>query len=314
MPASNATLPEVLKPRDPPHRAILAQPPGTVRGRIKLTEQGEVIASKYGSISSAVHHLEQAVSATLEATLASPERPASRAWRETAAQLAGRSQAAFRDLVYETPEFGEVFYVLTPIHEIETFRIGSRPARRVASRRIEDLRAIPWTFAWNQCRVLLPSWYGAGSAFRELLSSEHERQEVLATLRTMYRRWPFFRTVIDNLSQVLAKTDMRIAASYAELARGVPGGGEIFARIEQEFNDTVRAVLDVTGEGCLLQTNPELRRSLEMRAPYLDALSYLQLELLQRRRNADAGPGADALVGAIHLTLNGIAAGLQNTG
>ncbi len=238
----------------------------------------------------------------------------SRVWRETAARLAERSRAAFRGLVYETSGFGEVFYALTPIQEIETLRIGSRPARRVASRRIEDLRAIPWTFAWNQCRVLLPSWYGAGSAFRELLSSKHERHGGLATLRTMYRRWPFFRTVIDNLSQVLAKTDMRVAANYAELARGVPGGGEIFARIEQEFSDTVRAVLDVTGEGWLLQSNPELRRSLEMRAPYLDALCYLQVELLQRRRSADTGPGADALVGSIHLTLNGIAAGLRNTG
>lgn len=304
----------------PTHRAILAQPPGTVNGRIKLTEQGEVIASKYGTQSSATYHLELILSATLEAFLAEarPDRgrvpPAS--WRETLRMLAEGSRETYRELVYELPEFVDVFYAMTPIREISELNLGSRPARRSDTRGIGTLRAIPWTFSWNQARILLPSWYGAGSGFSKYCE-EHPggRDAALARLRTMYRRWPYFRSVIDNLEQVLAKTDLHIAARYAELARGVPGASEVFLRIEKEFQRTLRAVRDVSGERVLLARDPALREALDRRTPYLDILSYLQVELLERKKNGKRSRvEAAQLDRAIHLTINGIAAGLRNTG
>jgi len=207
---------------------------------------------------------------------------------------------------------------MTPIAEIASLNIGSRPARRSDTRRIEALRAIPWTFAWNQSRVLLPSWYGAGSGFEAALAVEAQRELGLARLRSMYRRWPFFRTVIDNLRQVLTKVEMHIAANCAELARGVRGAGEIFHRIEQEYERTARVVRQIAGERKLLANDPELAEMLALRAPYLDTLSYLQVELLGRKRDARTAdlPAAEreALDAAIHLTINGIAAGLRNTG
>ncbi len=309
----------------PTHQAILAQPPGTLGGRIKLTEQGEIIANKYGSVPSAIYHLEQILSATLEASL--PEgtlgrsHPLPAAWLRTMDALAARSRESYRALVYETPGFVDAFYAMTPIEEISALRIGSRPAKRVASRRVEDLRAIPWTFAWNQSRVLLPSWYGAGTAFETFISHEKGgRERALARLRAMYRGWPFFRTVIDNLRQVLAKTDLHIAGNYAALAKHVRGADEVFGRIEEELALTRRAVLAVCGERRLLADEPALRETLDLRAPYLDPLSYLQVELLERKRT---GRGAEGEAGAvdperidraIQLTINGIAAGLRNTG
>jgi phosphoenolpyruvate carboxylase len=306
----------------PTHRAILAQPAGTIHGRIKLTEQGEVIASKYGSVASAVHKLELLVAATLEATLESEAgaglRGVSDSWVRTLQILADASRAVYRGLVYETPGFVDVFYAMTPIDEIASLNIGSRPARRSDTRCIEALRAIPWTFAWNQSRVLLPSWYGAGSGFEAALAAEPRRELGMARLRSMYRRWPFFRTVIDNLRQVLTKVEIHIAANCAELARGVPGADEIFHRIEQEYERTARVVRQIADERKLLANDPELAEMLALRAPYLDTLSYLQVELLGRKRLARSAdlPVAerDSLDAAIHLTINGIAAGLRNTG
>jgi phosphoenolpyruvate carboxylase len=307
----------------PTHKAILAQPPSTVRGRIKLTEQGEMIAHKYGSVPQAVYHLEQIVSATVEASLPAgtlaklPSLPP--VWREAMARLSERSREAYRALVYDDPQFVDAFYAMTPIEEIFGLRIGSRPAKRAQSRRIQDLRAISWTFAWNQSRVLLPSWYGAGTAFEEFLATEKGgRERALSRLRAMYRGWPFFRTVIENLSQVLAKADLRIAANYAALAKSVPGSKEIFERIRKEFRRTVRAVLAVSREPHLLDSVPLLRQSLEVRAPSLDALSYLQVELLERkrtgRRTNRASEDADRLDRAVRLAITGAAAGLRNTG
>jgi phosphoenolpyruvate carboxylase len=306
----------------PTHRAILAQPLGTVHGRIKLTEQGEVVSSKYGSLASAVHNLELLLAATLEATLESEAgggpRSIPRAWSERMQLLAEASRAAYRALVYDTPGFVDVFYAMTPIDEIAGLDIGSRPASRSATRRIQALRAIPWTFAWNQCRVLLPSWYGAGSGLEAALAAEAQRERGLVRLRAMYRRWPFFRTVIDNLRQVLAKVDLHIAANYAELASGVRGGDEIFRRIEREYERTARAVREIAGERKLLANDPELAEMLALRTPYLDTLSYLQVELLGRKRAArdETVPPSEreSLDAATHLTINGISAGLRNTG
>lgn len=307
----------------PSHRAILAQPAGTVDGRIKLTEQGEVIASKYGTEAAAEHHLELLVAATLEASLgeAMPGRandPPGK-WRDALAELAQGSREAYRALVYETDDFVDAFYAMTPIEQISALNLGSRPAKRTATREIANLRAIPWTFSWNQARILLPSWYGAGSGF-EAFCAAHPKgpEKASAQLRTMYRRWPYFRAVFDNLEQVLAKTDLHIGARYARLARDVPGAADVFHRIEEEFERTLRAVREVTGERRLLTRDPVLRQALALRTPYLDILSYLQVELLERKLTGRGiREGTDDLVRvqrAIHLTINGIAAGLRNTG
>jgi phosphoenolpyruvate carboxylase len=297
----------------PTHRAILAQPAGTVRGRLKITEQGEVISSKYGTVASAVHHLERLVSASLEASLARPtaaRRPRP-GWLRAMALLAEESRRAYQQLVYGTPGFPAFFETVTPTEEIAGLRIGSRPPRRSPGSGVEDLRAIPWNFAWNQNRILLSSWYGTGSA----LEAARARRGGLPRLRAMYRGWPFFRTVVDNLQQVLAKVDLHIGVSYGELARGLPGAEAILQRIEHEHLLTLEGVLAVVGEPGLLAGEPELRRSIERRNPYIDALSYVQLELLRRKRSASAGPRErQRLDQAIQLTIGGIAAGLRNTG
>jgi phosphoenolpyruvate carboxylase len=307
----------------PTHRAILAQPHGTVKGRIKLTEQGEVIASKYGTRSAAAYHLELILAATLEATLSGLSSDSARepapVWRETLAALADASRDAYRDLVYETEGFVDAFYAMTPIEEISGLDLGSRPAKRVDTRAIRNLRAIPWTFSWNQARILLPSWYGAGSGFAAFCEGHPEgRERAIGRLRTMYRRWPYFRTVIDNLEQVLAKTDLHVGARYAELAKGVACASDVFLRIEKEFQRTLRAVRDISGERVLLARDPALREAIEQRTPYLDILSYLQVELLDRkhsRRGLSAGSEDSARIErAIQLTISGIAAGLRNTG
>ncbi len=297
----------------PTHRAILAQPVGTVRGRIKITEQGEVIASKYGSVPSAVHHLERLVTATLEATVAHPlaNRSARPSWVEAMTELAEESRRAYRALVYETPGFVEVFHAVTPIEEIAQFRIGSRPSRRVGGGSIADLRAIPWNFAWNQNRILLSSWFGAGTGLEAALARRGGRNR----LQAMYRGWPFFRTVIDNLQQVLAKVDLRIGASYAELAKELPGADEVVnARHRGIPRHTARRT---RGRGCAqaARAEPELGRSIDRRSPYVDVLSYLQLELLGRKREGRVAPRERERVdAAIQLTISGIAAGLRNTG
>jgi len=288
-----------------------------VNGRIKLTEQGEVIAFKYGTPESATHHLEMLLSATLEATLASKKRKQiAPAWRETLQALAEASRTAYRKLVYDNPDFVDVFYAMTPIEEIAALNLGSRPAKRSDTRAVEKLRAIPWTFSWNQARILLPSWYGAGSGFADFCERyPGGRQKALSRLRTMYRRWPYFRSVIDNLEQVLVKTDLHIAARYAEMASDVHGAADVFLEIEKEFQRTRRAIRDVSGERVLLARDPDLRDALEARTPYLDVLSYLQVELLTRKKNSGRKTHeTDRIDRAIQLTINGIAAGLRNTG
>jgi len=291
--------------------AILAQPAGSVGGRIRLTEQGEVIAGKYADPEIGRRSLETLVAATLEASLLPREpAPADLArYHELLERLSADAFRAYRALVYETPHFARYFHEATPIGEIVELNIGSRPASRSASDRIEDLRAIPWVFGWAQSRALLPGWYGFGSAVDAYLRSQDEHG--LEQLRRMYRDWPFFRTLLDNMDMVLAKADMAIAARYAVLVTDRALAAEVFPRIDLEFRRTRQALLAVTGQRELLDASPALARTIHDRLPYLDPLNHLQLELLRRHR----GGHSDArLRRALHLTINGIASGLRNSG
>lgn len=300
----------------PSYQAILAQPPGTVNGQIRLTEQGEVIASKYGHPEIGRRNLETLVAATLEATLLHPSKPAPKAFLDAAAAISDAGMAAYRKLVYETPGFTDYFFAATPIREIAELNIGSRPASRKASRAIEDLRAIPWSFSWGQCRVALPGWCGFGSAIDSFLAGDaRRRKERLALLQKMHKQWPFFRTLLSNLDMVLAKSDLRIAARYAELVEDKKLGRRIFAAIQAEWQRTGEALALITGEPQRLAGNPSLARSIEHRFPYLDPLNHLQVELMRRYR-ASRGNEADLprVQTGIHISINGVAAGLRNTG
>lgn len=307
----------------PSYQAILAQPPGTVNGQIRLTEQGEVIASKYAHPEIGLRNLETLVAATLEATLLHPTKSAPKAFLDAAAEISTASMAAYRALVYETPGFTDYFFSATPIREIAELNIGSRPASRKATRAIEDLRAIPWGFSWGQCRVALPGWCGFGSAVAAYLAGakgDKAQAERLALLQRMYREWPFFRTLLSNLDMVLAKTDLRIAARYLDLVEDRKLGKPIFAAIEAEWQRTHDALGQITGDTQRLARNPSLARSIEHRFPYLDPLNHLQVELMRRyrQRPADAKTAGDAtlerLQRGIHISINGVAAGLRNTG
>ena len=298
----------------PTYQAILAQPPGTVNGQIRLTEQGEVIASKYAQPEIGRRNLETLVAATLEATLLPPSRHAPKSYLAAASEISAASMKAYRGLVYETPGFTDYFFEATPITEIAELNIGSRPASRKASRAIEDLRAIPWSFSWGQCRVALPGWYGFGTAIAVFLSGG-ERKERTALLQQMASRWPFFETLISNLDMVIAKSDLAIAARYAALVEDKKLGKRIFARIEAEWQRTNDALTLITGEANRLASNPALARSIEHRFPYLDQLNHLQVELMRRYRARKEGdPAIERVRRGIHISINGLAAGLRNTG
>ena len=294
----------------PSYEAILAQPPGTVRGQIRLTEQGEVIASKYANPEIGRRNLETLVAATLEATLLQPTKPAPKAFLQAAEALSQASMAAYRALVYETPGFVDFFFSATPIREIAELNIGSRPASRKASQRIEDLRAIPWSFSWGQSRITLNGWYGFGSAVEAFLASG-ERKQQAALLQKMVRQWPFFRTLLSNMDMVLAKSDLALASRYAELVPDARLRRRIFGTIEGEWQRTQGALALITGEKQRLAGNPGLARSIRHRFPYIDPLNHLQVELVRRWREGRADE-RDRL--GIHLAINGIAAGLRNTG
>jgi phosphoenolpyruvate carboxylase len=297
----------------PSYQAILAQPPGTVRGQIRLTEQGEVIASKYANPEIGRRNLETLVAATLEATLLQPTKPAPKAFLQAAEALSQASMSAYRALVYETPGFTDYFFGATPIREIAELNIGSRPASRKASQRIEDLRAIPWGFSWGQCRLTLPGWYGFGSAVEQFLapSPEQSRKQGIALLQKMYRQWPFFRALLSNMDMVLAKSDLALASRYSELVTDARLRKRIFGIIEAEWHRTVDALALVTGERQRLAGNAALARSIRHRFPYIDPLHHLQVELVRRWREGKADERARR---GIHLSINGIAAGLRNTG
>ena len=293
----------------PSYEAILAQPAGAIRGSIRITEQGEVIAAKYSKADVGRRNLETLAAATLEATLLdSTDRPKP-AWLAAMAGLSEAAYRAYRGLVYETEGFARYFYETTIIGEIASLNIGSRPASRKNSHRIEDLRAIPWVFSWSQCRLMLPGWYGFGAAVKAWLAQSGEAG--LASLREMYDGWPFFRTMLSNMDMVLAKSDLAIASRYAELASDAKLGAAIFARLREEWNDVLQALLSITRQDALLAANPLLARSIRNRFPYIDPLHHIQIDLLRRLR---AGDDSADVVEGIHLSINGIAAALRNSG
>jgi phosphoenolpyruvate carboxylase len=284
--------------------AIRAQPTGTVGGRIRITEQGEVIAAKYGSRDSAAINLEAMTAATIAATMEPPQVAPGDAARFGAAmeRLSADAFGAYRALVYETPNFRGFFRAMTPIAEIATLKIGSRPASRTKSDAIEDLRAIPWVFSWAQARVMLPGWFG--------LHAAATRFEDRGLLRDMAQGWPFFAATLANMEMVLAKSDMDIAVHYAELAKDADGP-VIFPRIRDAWHATRDVVLDLTGQSRLLANNPALDASIRLRMPYVEPLNLLQIELLKRHR---AGEGDPRIAEGIQLSINAIATALRNSG
>ena len=300
----------------PSYQAILAQPPGTVNGQIRLTEQGEVIGSKYAHPQIGRRNLETLVAATLEATLLHTGKRAPQAFAEAAEAISQASFEAYRALVYGSPGFAAYFFAATPISEIAGLNIGSRPASRKATRAIEDLRAIPWSFSWGQCRLGLPGWCGFGSAIESFVGSLGQPDpQRLALLQRMHRQWPFFGTLLSNLDMVLAKSDLGIALRYAKLAPDQRAARRIFGQLRQEWERTASALAMITGESRRLQSNPALARSIEHRFPYLDPLNHLQVELLRRyRQRRDGDPDTTRVQRGIHLSINWLATGLRNTG
>jgi phosphoenolpyruvate carboxylase len=294
----------------PSYQAILAQPGGAVQGQIRLTEQGEVIASKYANPEVGRRNLEVLAAATLEATLFAPRDPAPRPeYLEAMNELSADAFAAYRALVYETEGFEQYFWESTVISEIAALNIGSRPASRKKSTAIEDLRAIPWVFSWAQCRLMLPGWYGFGAAVHAYL--ERHGDEGLARLQAMHREWSFFATLMSNMDMVLAKSDIAIASRYAALVKDGSLREAIFPRIAREHASTIEMLLQITGQAELLDSNPLLKRSIRNRFPYLDPLNHVQVELLHRYRD---GHQDERVRRGIHLSINGIAAGLRNSG
>jgi phosphoenolpyruvate carboxylase len=297
----------------PSYYAVRAQPRGSVNGQLRLTEQGEVIASKYADAVIGQKNLEALVAATMEATLlpdeglGADEAP----FHEVMEELSSLAFRAYRAFVYETPGFIEYFRQSTPINEIGDLNLGSRPAARRGSDRIEDLRAIPWVFSWGQSRQSIPGFFGFGAAVKQFLAGG-SRNARLRMLRAMYAHWPFFRTLVDKLDMVLAKTDLGIAARYAALVTDRKLRESIFTRVTREHDDTLTAFFAITEVKQLLQNNPSLARSLRNRIPYIDPLNHLQVELLRRLRAARGD--TDELRRAVHLTINGVAAGLRNSG
>jgi phosphoenolpyruvate carboxylase len=294
----------------PSYEAILAQPPGAVNGSLRLTEQGEVIAAKYAEPIIAQRNLETLLAATLESTLLDVEGLGDAAGPayEILDELADRAQRAYSELVHETDGFVEYFLQSTPVSEIGSLNVGSRPTSRKQTSSISDLRAIPWVMAWSQSRVMLPGWYGTGTAIEEWIAGGEGRLE---TLRELYERWPFFQTVLSNMAQVLAKTDLGLAARYAELVEDESLRRRVFDKIAAEHQRSINAHKLITGQDNLLADNPALARSVFNRFPYLEPLNHLQVELLRRYRSGDD----DELVQrGILLTMNGLASALRNSG
>jgi phosphoenolpyruvate carboxylase len=294
----------------PSFDAILAQPAGAVGGQIRLTEQGEIISSKYTNPEVGRRNLEVHAAATLEASLLHPQQDAvPERFTEAMERLSALAFKAYRDLVFETPRFNEYFRASTVIDEISTLNIGSRPAARKASGAIADLRAIPWVFSWSQCRVMLPGWYGFGSAV-QVWRAEAAGNDI-QLLRSMAREWPFFRTLLSNMDMVLAKSSMAIASRYADLVPDAKLRGDIFARLSAERATTIDALFEITETECLLAGNPLLARSIENRFPYIDPLNHLQVDLLRAQRAEQDDP---KVLRGLLLTINGISAGLRNSG
>ena len=323
----------------PAGKAILAQPPGSVRGRLKITEQGEVIAARYFDQEIAYRNLEQIVHAVLMASVESPLAPnsggvgqgaapisnptppesgAGGTWAKAMDELSDTAFAAYRGLVYDDSQFARFFQETTPVGELAQLNIGSRPPKRTASDRIEDLRAIPWVFSWMQSRYTLPGWYGVGTALGDYAAQSPAH---LVRLQEMYAQWPFFTTLLDNAQMSLAKADMEIAARYATLVQDQAMAQRIYAKIAAEFERSVTVICQITEQESLLDHQPILQKSIRLRNPYVDPLSYLQVELLRRLRalppegeSEDLKTQRRDLRAAVLLSINGIAAGVKNTG
>ena len=295
----------------PSYEAIRAQPPGSVNGQIRITEQGEVISSKYSNPEIGRRNLETLIAATMEATLLHHHGDDSTMpeYHRIMEVLSADAIVAYRKLVFETPGFTDYFFAATPIREIAELNIGSRPSARKATNRIEDLRAIPWVFSWSNSRVILPGWYGFGSAIEKFLA--HYGEPGLKQLQSMYENWAFFRGLLSNMDMVLSKTDMGIASRYAQLVPDVKVREQIFGMIEAEWVLTTKHLMAITQSTTLLADNPTMARSLTTRLPYIDPLNHLQVMLLERTR---AGEIDEKLRRALHITINGIAAGLRNSG
>ncbi|MCJ8142373.1 phosphoenolpyruvate carboxylase [Ancylobacter sp. A5.8] len=293
----------------PSYDAILAQPGGAVQGAIRITEQGEIISSKYSNPAVGRGNLETLAAATIEATLLSGDAKAPREEYLTVMdELSDAAFAAYRSLVYETPRFEDYFWESTVINEIATLNIGSRPASRKKTRRIDDLRAIPWVFSWAQCRLMLPGWYGFGTAVRLWLE---KNPDGLPLLQEMYREWPFFRTQLSNMDMVLSKSSIAIASRYAQLVEDVELRESIFGRIRAEHQAAIDALLAISQQEKLLASNPHLDRSIRARFPYIDPLNHVQVGLLRKYRASDTD---EKVLQGIQLTINGISAGLRNSG
>jgi phosphoenolpyruvate carboxylase len=293
----------------PSYEAILAQPPGAVQGELRLTEQGEVISSKYANREIGRRNLEALFAATVHASLDDTPQPSHDDFHEAMDEISRDAMAAYRDLVYGTAGFVDYFRATTPLNEISELNIGSRPASRKKSQEIEDLRAIPWVFSWAQCRVMLPGWYGFGAAVSSFVQRRGPEGEAL--LARMWREWPFFRTMLSNLDMLLAKADFSVAAGYRDLLADKALRDAVYSRLRTEFDATANAVFAITGTDAFLASNPTLARSIRNRIPYLDPLNHLQLELLRRHR---AGDSDQRIENGIHLSINGLAAGLRNSG
>ncbi|MBB6309235.1 phosphoenolpyruvate carboxylase [Xanthobacter tagetidis] len=294
----------------PSYDAILAQPGGAVNGQIRITEQGEIISSKYSNPDVGRRNLEILVSATLEASLLQPQHTAPRPeFLSAMEEISAEAFRAYRHLVYETEGFEDYFWSSTVISEIATLNIGSRPASRAKTRAITSLRAIPWVFSWAQCRLMLPAWYGFGTAVEAFAARRPDYG--LSFLQAMYREWPFFRTLLSNMDMVLSKSSLAVASRYAELVPDARLREEIFGRIRAEYGLTIAHLLAIMGQARLLEGNPLLDRSIRNRFPYLDPLNHLQIELLKLHRG---NGGDDKVLHGIQLTINGISAGLRNSG
>jgi phosphoenolpyruvate carboxylase len=288
----------------PSSAAIRAQPPGTVQGRIRITEQGEVIAAKYGTPENAAMNLEAIASATILASLAAPRGDADQARTQAALQeISAQALQCYRSLVYGSDTFRSFFRQFTPLLEIAQLKIGSRPASRSNSDRIEDLRAIPWVFSWSQTRVMLPGWYGAGQALARFADR--------GLLREMVQQSAFFRATLDNMEMVLAKSDLAIARRYLTLVPDQAMAGHYFGLIETGWQQTRDVLLDITGQSRLLEKSPQLDASIRLRLPYIEPLNLLQVELLKRHRAGDADP---RVAEGIHLSINAVATALRNSG
>jgi phosphoenolpyruvate carboxylase len=312
----------------PANRAIGAQPPGTLNGRLKVTEQGEIIFARYANPAIAHRHLEQVTNAVFRATL-SPKVRAGRSGLEEAQtevmeHLSETALQAYRQLVYENPRFRDYFLEASPISELSRLNMASRPVSRGVGTKIADLRAIPWVFSWTQNRHYLPGWFGAGTAFQSFLYDENQtepNQDRVQTFQTMYRDWPFFKTLIDNAQRSLGAADLNISRLYSSLVSDEALREEIFGEVEGEYRRLVNAILLITGQDAILDSIPVLQRSIRLRNPYVDPLSFVQVSLLHRQRQ-ECGPSVidedrdrcDQMMDIILHSINGIAAGVQTTG